>query len=703
MNKKIGFNASLAFIFLFSLSCAAGNEPQAVDSLTHTGPNYVTNITPIPKDNELLLVIEGSSKLHYTVFKLENPSRLIIDMPDMDSSAFAVPVDLPKGVASRVSTSYSVQTGNSRVEVMLNTQVLYNVTRLTDRKILVSMKPMGAAKVAGPERVINPGEIEITAIELREVSGLARILISYTGGKPVFEMVRKPELNRVVINIENSKVKIANEKLLSVERKESVVGRVALFQFTMEPPVVKVLANLSEFTSSNVFEREGKIILDIGADAILAKASEVKEEKVKETVVDLTEEKEKLPEDYTGRKITLDFQSANIGNILRIIADVSGMNIISSENVQGKVTMKLKDVPWDLALEIILKNNGLGMVQTGNIIRVATVEQLAKEKEAQAVGIKTEVESEPLFLKVFQINYESAESLKANLDTIKSERGSININERTNTLIVQDIKNRLAEMERLIEILDRRTVQILIEARIVEVNHNSARELGIKWGGNITRQTNLGFPSTIGLSGVAADGSQTSNAGGVVDLATSGAAAGALGLRFGSVNGTALLDMQLSALQNQGKGKILSMPKITTMNNKEALIESGREIPYQTTSSEGTKTEFKKATLSLKVTPHVSPDNFIRLEIEAKKDEADFANQLPNAPPPILTKHAKTEVLIKDGDTTVIGGLFKENKTESTASVPFFSEIPFVGWLFKSKSNSSDGEELLIFITPKIL
>ena len=703
MNKKIFLNVALSFIFLFSLSCAAGKKPQAADSVSYTGPNYVTNITPVPKDDELDLVIEGSGKLHYTVFKLNNPMRLVIDMPDMDSSAFAVPMNLAKGVASRISTSYSVQTGNSRVEVLLNTQIIYNVTRLTDKKILVSMKPMGAAKARGPEREIKPGEIEVTVVELREVSGLARILISYTGGKPVFNMVRKPELNRVVIDIENAKVKFANEKLLSVENKESIVSNVALFQFTMDPPMVKVVANLSEFTSSNVFEREGKIILDIGADAILAKSSEIKEVKVKEIVTDISEEKAREPGDYAGRKITLDFQSANIGNILRIIADVSGMNIISSASVQGKITMKLKDVPWDLALEIILSNNGLGMVQMGNIIRVATIDELAREKEAQASGIKTEVEAEPLFLKVFQVNYESAENLKANLETIKSERGSIDINTRTNTLIVQDIKDRLAEMERLIEILDKRTVQILIEARIVEVNHTFAKELGIRWGGNVVRQTNLAFPSTLGLSGVAVDGSQTSNAGGIVNLGTSGAAAGALGLRLGSVNGTALLDMQLSALENKGKGRIISMPKITTMNNKEALIESGREIPYQTTSSEGTKTEFKKATLSLRVTPHVSPDDFIRLEIEAKKDEADFANQLPNSPPPILTKHAKTEVLIKDGDTTVIGGLFKENKTVSTASVPFFSKIPFLGWLFKSKSDLSDGEELLIFITPKIL
>ena len=702
MNKKIYLGAALSVLLLFSLSCAAGKSPQAAERSVGTGPNYVTNITPIPKDKELELVIETSGKLQYTVFKLDNPMRLVIDMPEIDSSAFTVPVDLPTGVASRVSTKYSVQTGNSRIEVGLNKPVMYNVTRLTDRKILVSMKPFERKRELGLEREINPGEVEVTAIELREVSGLARVLISYAGDKPVFRMVRKPELNRVVIDIENAKVKIRNEKLLSVERKDSIVQSVALFQFTMDPPVVKIVANLHEFTPSNVFEREGRIIFDIGSDAILAKASEIKEEK-KEVVMDISEEKVKGPEDYAGRRITLDFQEANIKNLLRIIADVSNLNIITSENVTGKVTMKLKDVPWDLALDIILRNNQLGMVRTGNIIRVATLEELAKEKETAATGIKTEVEAEPLFLKVFQVNYESADNLKANLETIKSSRGSIDINTRTNTLIVQDIRNRLAEMERLIEILDKRTVQVLIEARIVEVTHNYARELGIRWGGRVNTQANVGFPATVGLSGVSGGSTGTSAAGGIVNLATSGGATGALGLKLGSINGTALLDMQLSALENQGKGKILSMPKITTMDNVEAIIESGREIPYQTTSSDGTKTEFKKATLSLKVTPHVSPDEYIRLEIEAKKDEADFANQLPNSPPPILTKHAKTEVIIKNGDTTVIGGLFKENKTQNQASVPFFSKLPLVGWLFKNKLNTSDGEELLIFITPKIL
>jgi len=703
MRKNMFAKLLLSCLLLLGPSCAAGGagSQKEIES-AYTGPAYITNLYPVRKDGETEVVVEGSGKIQYTVFKLENPKRLVIDMPDMDSTAYAAPIDLPEGVASRITTRYYPETGNSRIEVYLKESVMYNVTRANDSKIIVELKPFEKEAVSGPDRTIEPGEIEITDIELREVSGLARIIVSYRGEKPRYTLIRKPEINRVVLNVENAKVKRKNEKLLKVEVEDSLVDSVALFQFSTKPPKVKVVANLSEFTSSSVFERDGKIIFDIGSDAILARASKVKEEE--EVSVDITEEKEKAAEDYTGKKLTLDFQEAHIRNILRIIADVSGMNIITAESVTGRISMNLKDVPWDLALDIILKNNKLAMVRKGNIIRITTQAELAAEKEAAAADAQTETKAEPLYLKVFQINYESADKLKANLDAIKSARGSIDINERTNTLIVQDMKDRLAEMERLIEILDKRTVQVLIEARIVEVTHNSAKELGIRWGGNYNAQTNLGFPATIGLSGLQSGGAlTTSNAGGIVNLGTTGAATGQLGLKLGSVNGTALLDMQLMALQNKGKGRIISMPKITTMNNIEAQIESGREIPYQTVSSDGTKTEFKKATLSLKVTPHVSPDNFIRLVIEANKDEADFANQLPNAPPPIITKRAKTEVLVPDGDTTVIGGLFKENTTTNEASVPYLSKIPFLGWLFKSKADSSDGEELLIFITPKVL
>lgn len=699
---RTGWRIFAAFALTLAVyACASGDHSGPAGAVSEGGI-FVTNIVPVAREGGLELSIEGSGKLQYTVYKLENPKRLVIDIPDADSSAFTAPIEVAKGVVWQIQPHYFPKPGNSRIEIFLKEAVLYKVSRINDKKIVVDVNPYtaeAAQVVAESDMALEPGQTEITDVDLRDVQGMARLVISYKGAKPQFAMTRRRDMNRITLDVSNAKVRKSNERLLTVDTAESLVKNVALFQFTTKPASVKVIANLNQFTSSNVFEKDGKVYFDIGPDAVLATASEMKGEAKKP--VDVSAKKEKLPSDYMGQKISLDFQDADIHNILRIIADVSGMNVITSDTVKGKVTMKLIDVPWDLALETILKNNKLAMVKTGNIIRVSTADELNKEKETVAADQQVSDKSEVLYLKVFQINYETALKLKDNLKSIASPRGSIDVNERTNTLIIQDTRDRLAEMEKLIETLDKRTLQVLIEARIVEVNHSFTRELGIKWGGNYNANTGSAFPATIGLSGVQGGAASTA-AGSIVNTPTSGVT-GTLGLKLGSVDSTALLDMQLMALQNEGKGRILSMPKIATMNNIEALIESGREIPYQTTSADGTKTEFKKATLKLKVIPHVTPDNFIRLEIEANKDEADFANQLPNSPPPILTKHAKTEVLIKDGDTTVIGGLFKETKNESESGVPFFSKIPVLGWFFKGKANSNTGEELLIFITPKIL
>ncbi len=693
----------LLAVLVAGYSCASGNGAYSAPTDIDKGGNFITDISPSEVPDGLSLGIVGSQKLQYTVFRLQNPSRLVIDMPGIDASAFSVPLEIAKGVASRVVTKYFPKSGNSRVEVFLKETVRYKVTRIADNKIVVDISAHRVDAFAGPERTIGENETEILGIDLREASGLARIVIPYKGETPKFTMVRKRGIKRITLDIFNSKIRRKNEKLHSVTIEDSIVKNVAVFQFRTKPEgEVKIIANLNDFQSSNVYVDDGKIVFDIGSSAVLAQASLVVEEKEakKKEVVEVT--KEKGIEDYTGQKLSLDFQNADIHNILRIIAEVSELNIITSGTVQGKVTMRLKDVPWDLALDIILKNNGLGMKRTGNIIRVATLSEMLAEEKLKSDQIKVVEEVEPMFLKIFQVNYEDVDKLKVNLETVKSGRGTIDVNKRTNTLIVQDVKGKLSEMEKLIEVLDRQTKQVLIEARIIEVSHNFSKELGIRWGGQYAADTGQAFPATIGLSGIASSGEASSAAGSLVNL-PSDSRTGNIGVTFGSINGTALLDMQLMAMQNEGKGKILSMPKITTMDNTEALIESGRDIPYQTTSSEGTTTEFKKATLSLKVTPHVTIDNFIRLEIEANKDEPDWANQLTGGAPPIITKHAKTEILIADGDTTVIGGLFKENSTRSSASVPFFSDIPFFGWLFKNKSNSSEGEELLIFITPKIL
>ncbi len=682
-------------------SCATDHaEPRGV---VREGGTFITNLSPVERNGALELTIEASGKMQYTVFKLDNPRRVVIDAPSADASAFLAPISLSKGVATKVAAHYSPKTGDSRIEIFVKDAVECTVNRLTDNKVVAIIGPSSAASAESAAGVI--GGTEILGIDVKEESGMTRITIPFKGDKPKFELIKRRELNRITLEISDARIKKADEKTITVETETSPVKDAAVFQFSAVPPKVKVAANLSEYTSSNAFVKDDNLVLDIGPEAVLATASVFKEVKKGAKPAEISK-KEKLPGDYEGRKVTLDFQGADVHNILRILAEVGDINIITSEKVQGKVTMKLSNVPWDMALEIILKNNQLAMIRTGNIIRVATSDEIAKERENQASTQSTVEKVEPLYLKVFPVNYESSKLLKANLESVKTPRGAIDVNERTNTLIIRDTKEKLAEMEKLISVLDKRTVQVLIEARIVEVTRTSAQQLGIKWGGSVAPSTgSLGLPGTLGLSGLTTGTTSvaTSAAGGVVNLGPSGSPTGQLGLRFGSIDGVAALDMQLMALENDGLGRVISMPKISTMNNTEAIIESGEEIPYQTVSASGTQTQFKNASLILKVTPHATENNLIRLDIEANKDEPDFANQLPNSPPPILTKHAKTVVLIKDGDTTVIGGLFTETTNENRARVPFFASIPIIGYLFKNLSTSSDNGELLIFITPKVL
>ncbi len=420
---------------------------------------------------------------------------------------------------------------------------------------------------------------------------------------------------------------------------------------------------------------------------------------------------EKAKKVYSGQKISLDFQKADVKNILRSLAEVSGLNIITTPEVSGTVTMRLTNVPWDQALDIILANNKLGMEQEGNIIRITTLDQLNAEKDAKIEARSKLLEeknakkkAEPLFTETVQISYASMEPLKANLEGLKSERGSISTDARTFTLILVDIKENLKKMKALIRILDKPTEQVSIEARIVEVSRNYSKGLGIQWGGSSGTTTNRAFPATIGVTG---GGAATPSGAGnyVVNLpaATGAGAGGAIGLLLGSISGTEFLDIQLSALESAGKAKIISNPRITTKDNVEAIIESGKDIPFETTSTEGTSTEWKKATIKLQTTPHITPDGYISLRILAAKDEPDTSLTSASGVPTITTRTMTTEVLVKDGSTAVLGGLFKKNESGSQNGVPWLSKIPGLGYFFKNETELDDEEELLIFITPRIL
>ena len=440
-------------------------------------------------------------------------------------------------------------------------------------------------------------------------------------------------------------------------------------------------------------------------DEILLEELKIEEEEPVQEKVESVKEKKK----YTGQLISLDFQNADLNNILRLIAGVSGLNIITSPGVKGTVTLRLMEVPWDQVLDLILKNSQLGMQREGNIIRITTLKKLAEEKKAEIDAVKMEQQSkksqeiaEELISKTVPISYADLTNLTRILDGVKSERGDIKVDDRTSTLIIRDIQSSIDEMMKLIEILDKRTQQVSIEARIVEVNTNYSRELGIQWGGSFAKTTNKIFPNTIqlrgGLSGGDLGGGVTSQ-NFIVDLPTVSAGAAAVAMTLGSLTGAVLLDIRLSAMEKSGKGKILSSPRITVLNHLPATIKSGTTFYIKTVSADGTQATPIRADIELTVTPHANPDGFIRLEILATKNEAILTD--PENPTKI-TKTITTEVLVRDGETTVLGGLYKTTKTESDAGVPFFSKIPVLKWLFKKETDVTITEELLIFITPKI-
>jgi len=709
------------------------------DSQSATGEAATVNILDISTtqgDQAVDLTIKADGPIEYTVFKMSEPMRLIVDMSKVDMSNFQSTIPVDNDPVMTLRPLYFPQSNDSRIEIDLSEDVDYLLNDDEPTRLVISISPKGSrnaesqpgqaqepteekAVAEAPAGVVQgqegePGPMDnmtvtdlvsdfawVENVEFKQFEGMSRVEVTLSRSGVGYELLAREKLNRLTLDLPGALVASGKERLIKVNLDESKVKNVALFQFSGgEKPIAKVVVNLEEMQLYNIKAEGNKILLDIGDEAVLAMSTKVEDQREEELV---TTEKDLFAAKYKGARISLDFQKADIHNILRIIADVSGLNVITSDAVKGEITIKLKNVPWDQALEVILKNNGLDKIQEGNIIRVSTAADIQKEKEAAEKLQTTERKIANLYTRIFEINYESATDLKSNLDSIKSERGTIQINKRTNALIIKDTKQKLSEMAHLIAALDKKELQVLIEARIVEVTHNFGRQLGIQWGGAYNTVTNSNFPNTIGVTGGAGGSPNGLDVGGsLVDLPISASPTGAIGLTLGHVNGTALLDMKLSVMENSGNGRIVSMPKITTMNNKEALIESGQEVPYQTTSADGTKTEFKKATLSLKVTPHVTPDSNIRLEIETSKDEPNF-DQAIGGVPPIFTKKATTEVMVADGDTTVIGGLFKDTGNKSENRVPLLGKIPILGWLFKNRTTSKTGEELLIFITPKVV
>jgi len=613
--------------------------------------------------------------------------------------------------------------------------------------------PVEAADPPAPQ-AINVGYLENIALE--SLSGKERITI--TVSRLSGATVESPSGKALLVKLENVFV----PQDFPVPRGEGAVRNV--LRVSPQQKVVEgkqwayVTIDLKERVPHSVRQEGQSVLIDFNVAALTEPAATAlqkspaataaatastapkdaapKDLAAKDKAVD--NESATEPKNYAGQQVSIDFQDADIKGVLRLLADLAGVNIVSGDEVKGKVTISMKNVPWDQALDTILSITGLGKKQTGNVITVMTLDKIKKDEkdevDRQEIRRKAEAEqarpaAEPLVTRVINVDYTDAKKLTENLlDLLPKDKdgkiqGSVKVDEHSNSLIIQATRQDMARLFPIIEKIDKPTAQILIKANIVETTKDTARNLGIQWGGMWGQKIgNQGLYVTPGGSkgsaippGSAFAGSYAPMAGttgiggqgyGVnFPAAVTSTASSSLGLLFGTI-GENVLDVQLSALQKNGKLNILSSPSITTLDNQPAFTENGEKVPFVTTEIGATgtvrKVDFVNAVLRLEITPHVIDGKKLKMRIKVQKDEADPSRNV-DGNPYIIKKQTETNLIVEDGETIVISGLTKQTKTENSNGVPWLKDIPGLGWLFKGESTDDNMQEVLIFITPNIM
>lgn len=517
----------------------------------------------------------------------------------------------------------------------------------------------------------------------RTSTGGARITLDFSNDDYQLQLAQKAE--KLILTLPS--VKLGDEQLFKLDVADfaTQVNMIETFQNTDS---AKVEFNLSDKVSF-VHKRNGKQLTievekNTEEDELASKSS------------------------YSGEPISLDFQDVPVRQVLQIIAQVNGFNLVTTDTVSGNVTISLSGVPWDQALEMILKIKGLDKRLEGNILLIAPSEELTARETQQLQSKQQVADLAPLSSVNIQINYakasEMATILKSEDASILSSRGSVTIDERTNTLLVRDNEVSIQEARTMIKALDIPIKQVLIESRMVTVRDNVDEQLGVRWG--FTDRNNNG-----GVSG-SLEGANSVSGGNFpaladrlnVNLPVSNPA-GRIGLQIARLMDGTIIDLELSALESENKGEIIASPRITVANQREAYIEQGTEIPYvQATSSGATSVEFKKAVLSLKVTPHITPDNRIILDLVVTQDTRGETVSTSTGPAVAIdTQEISTQVLVENGETIVLGGIFQQTSTDDVAKIPLLGDLPLIGGLFRNSQTVSEKRELLIFVTPKIL
>jgi type IV pilus assembly protein PilQ len=703
-----------------------------------------------------LLTLYANQPLTYTAVKHQFPLGVVLYLPDTGLEGIQESYTPESSVIKSIQTSVlKRERPSSRIEVRLNEDVPYEVTR-ADNRILVSFKrpvamseegtavekpaveePIEVARQAEPE-VKPKAEPEVQVAErpkpeaepqkvAEEDKGLAWVnriefemlergqsrLIVGTTKKVRYETQRSSD-NRLLFKVFDARLPEFQKRPLITTRFKSAIDRVLPIQTPNMGDTAIIAIEFREAVPYKVQQDGGLCFIDFDASSEPWRPMPEVErppwvQAMKETEAAVVREVAQPPEKptvtetgqaFTGERISLDFQDADIHNIFRILHEVSGKNFVIGDDVKGKVTLKLVNVPWDQVLDLVLKMNKLGTVVEGNIVRIARLSTLEAENKALAAKMQAEQtaeEQEPLMTEYIPINYAEAATIQKHLVEIKSPRGKISVDERTNMIIMNDVRAAVGNARDVVKRLDVVTPQVVIEARIVEANTDFSREIGIMWGAQYEDGDGFGVG---GATTQRWDGGLLGDYNVILPPAAATSGIGFTFQRLGSAEFT--LNANLLAMQEEGKGRIISTPKILTLDNKEAYIEQGLEIPYQVLEEGSYSLKWAKAVLRLEVTPHITMDRRIAMKIIAKKDAPDRSIVVQGAPA-IDKKEAGTELMVNNGDTIVIGGIITREETLSNKGVPGLSKLPLLGWLFKSEAKDTTDKELLIFVTPTIV
>jgi len=661
-------------------------------------------------------------------FELSNPPRLVIDVfgvqPGFKNYSYPVGdgFDRLRVGPYKDKTRFVFDASSSHLPE-------YNVNTMDD-KVVVSWKPMGdqaassSPSVAGKRVAVESVDFDVEngrSVFTAYFSGQPQLLPDEKDGNIIRFGVKDGTISRALRRVVDTSAFPSSVRMITPYTVQNGAEQEIRFAAEMKgtvPYSVHLDGNALTFTAENGPYTEitpvSPLVKEVTATELSgASAGPNQNLQVFSPSTPASSAVEVLPvttissgasktKKYVGQKITLVFDDADIRNLLQLIAEVSHLNIIAGDDVKGTLTLRLIDVPWDQALDLMMEIKGLGMLQDGNVVRVLPKEKIRAMREAELTASRTQEKLEDLVTEVISVSYTDLKNVAGPARELLSERGKITEDARNKQLIVRDIPSAVKEIKNLTQILDTPERQVMIEARIVEADSSFSRDLGVKWGLSYTNDN--GGPWNASTGAIDLGGSfllGTSAAG-----AVSSSAGAASSITFGTIGvDSTILDLRISALETAGHGKIVSTPRVSTLNGEQATISQGTTIPYQSTDSNGAaKTEFVDANLELKVTPVINPDNSIILEVEATNSSpgSNVQTGAGGEAPQIDTKEAKTKMLIHDGQTTVIGGIFVENEDFSEAGVPLLMNIPLLGHLFKSTNKTSSRSELLIFITPHI-